>query len=70
MVRLVILDQNGKHLTPQDVPTAKELLTPPEGEAPAEPSSQAATLEFECYLIWYPNLAFQKLQHREKFIPS
>ena len=27
MVRLVILDQHGKHLTPQDVPTAKDLLT-------------------------------------------
>ena len=27
MVRLAILDQDGKHLTPQDVPTAKELLT-------------------------------------------
>lgn len=26
MIRLAILDQNGKHLTPQDVPTAKELL--------------------------------------------
>jgi cob(I)alamin adenosyltransferase len=26
MIRLAILDQDGKHLTPQDVPTAKELL--------------------------------------------
>jgi len=27
MVRLAILDQDGKHLTLQDVSTAKELLT-------------------------------------------
>ena len=27
MIRLAILDHDGKHLTPQDVPTAKELLT-------------------------------------------
>jgi len=26
MVRLAILDQEGKHLTPQDVTTAKDLL--------------------------------------------
>ena len=26
MVRLAILDHDGKHLTPQDVPTSKELL--------------------------------------------
>jgi hypothetical protein len=26
MVRLAILDQDGKHVTPQSVPTAKELL--------------------------------------------